>query len=111
VAKAVALARSRAPHLLKIEVEVRTLAEAEQACAAGADVLLLDNLTVPELRRAVKKARGRAVLEASGNITLDNLRAVADTGVDIISCGALTHSAPAADISARMTPLARGRRR
>ncbi len=99
VARAVGLARERAPHTLRIEVEVTTPEEAAEAVAAGADVILLDNMAVPALRRAVELVAGRALLEASGGITLDTVRAVAETGVDIISVGALTHSAPALDLS------------
>lgn len=93
-----------------IEVEVRTLAELDEALAAGADVLLLDNMDVATLREAVRRARGGVriassqvpLLEASGNVTLDNVAEVAATGVDFISIGALTHSAPAADFSLRV---------
>ena len=99
VARAVRLARERAPHTLRIEVEVTTLDEVRQAVAAGADVILLDNMDVPTLRRAVDLVSGQALLEASGGITLETVRAVAETGVDLISVGALTHSAPALDLS------------
>ncbi len=99
VAAAVAAARRNAPHTLKVEVEVTTLAELDQALAAGADAVLLDNMDLATLRRAVERAAGRAVLEASGGVTRDRLRAIAQTGVALISAGALTHSAPAADLS------------
>jgi nicotinate-nucleotide pyrophosphorylase (carboxylating) len=102
IQEAVARARLRAPHGLKIEVEVSSLEALDLALAAGADVVLLDNLDLGETSRAVARVRacGREVLvEASGNMTLDRVRAVAETGVDLISVGALTHSAPAADIS------------
>lgn len=87
-----------------IEVEVGTPAELEEAIAAGADMLLLDNMDLPTLRESVRRARtlGKALLEASGNVTLDNVAEVAATGVDFISVGALTHSAPAADFSLRV---------
>jgi len=96
---AVTRARGAVPHGLKIEVECRCRAEVEEALRAGADILLLDNMSVDETAAAVRLARGRAVTEASGNVTLGNVRAVAETGVDLISVGALTHSAPAVDLS------------
>ena len=99
VARAIRSARELAPHTLRIEIEVTTLDELRQAIEAAADVVLLDNMDVPTLRRAVQLAGGRAVLEASGGITLDTVLAVAETGVDLISVGALTHSAPALDLS------------
>ena len=92
-------ARTGVPHTLRIEIEVTTYAEAEEALAAGADVILLDNMSVDEMTRVVRLAKGRAAIEASGGITLENVRAVAETGVDLISSGALTHSAKALDIS------------
>ncbi len=95
----VRLAQKGAPHTLKIEVEVTNLAELEEALEAGAHIILLDNMPVDEMRRAVAIVDGRAVLEASGGIDLENVRAVAETGVDLISVGALTHSAKALDIS------------
>ncbi|MGH2561275.1 MAG: carboxylating nicotinate-nucleotide diphosphorylase [Thermomicrobiales bacterium] len=99
VTRAVQQARALAPHTLKIEVEVTTLAEVEAAVAAGADVILLDNMDLPAMRDAVQLVAGRILLEASGNVRLDTVRAIAATGVDLISVGALTHSAPALDIS------------
>ena len=99
ITKAVAAARDNAPHTLKIEVEVTTLDELGQALAAGADVILLDNMSSDQMAEAVRRTGGRALLEASGGITLDSVRAVAETGVDLISSGALTHSSPALDIS------------
>jgi len=98
VAAAVAAARAGAPHGLKVEVECRTLAEVDDALAAGAEAILLDNMSVEQLQQAVPRIAGRAVTEASGGIILENVRAVAATGVDIISVGALTHSAPAVDL-------------
>lgn len=97
VAAAVARARRRFPKLA-IEVEADTLAQVRQALAAGTDRILLDNMTPAQVRRAVRMARGRAELEASGGVNLHNVRALARTGVDFISVGALTHSAPAVDI-------------
>ncbi len=99
VRAAVTRARARAPHGLRVEVEVTTLAELEEALEAGADVILLDNMDLPTLRQAVARAAGRARLEASGGMTLERVRAVAETGVDFISVGALTHSAKALDLS------------
>lgn len=99
VGTAVHLARAAAPHGLKIEVEVTTLDGLERALAAAADVVLLDNMDPPMLTEAVRRTAGRALLEASGGVTLANVRRVAETGVDLISVGALTHSAPALDIS------------
>lgn len=97
--RALAAARARLPHTVRMEVEARSLEEVEAALAAGADVVLLDNMDIPTLRAAVELVGGRAVTEASGGVTLENVRSVALTGVDVISVGALTHSAPALDIS------------
>jgi nicotinate-nucleotide pyrophosphorylase (carboxylating) len=100
VAQAVACAREAAPQLADtLEVEVRDPAEIEQALEAGATRLLLDNMSVAQLRAAVEQVAGRAQLEASGNVTLQSIRERALTGVDFISMGALTHSAPALDLS------------
>lgn len=100
VAAAVKAARAGAHHLLKIEVEVRDLDELAQALDAGVDAVLLDNMPHDTLRQAVEQAWGRdVVLEASGNVTLETVRQVAESGVDLVSVGALTHSAPAADLS------------
>jgi nicotinate-nucleotide pyrophosphorylase (carboxylating) len=100
---AVAVERARAATDLPIEVECDTLAQVAEALEAGVDALLLDNMQPAELREAVALARGRARLEASGGITLDNVRAVAETGVDEISIGALTHSARSLDVSLEVT--------
>lgn len=99
IGPAVRAARAGAPHSLRVEVEVETLNELDEALAAGADALLLDNMPLDLLRAAVARAAGRAWLEASGGITLATVRAVAETGVDAISVGALTHSAPALDVA------------
>lgn len=99
VTKAIRAARALAPHTLKIEVEVTTLAEVEEAVAAGADIILLDNMDLETMRAAVGIVGGRALVEASGGVRLESVRAIAETGVDLISAGALTHSAPALDIS------------
>ena len=99
---AVERARQGSPHLLRVEVEAATLDEVDEALHAGADVIMLDNMTVEMMTEAVERVRssGRAVLiELSGSLSLDKLRQVASTGVDLLSVGALTHSAPAADLS------------
>ncbi len=82
-----------------MEIEAKTIEQVREALAAGARRIMLDNMTIPQLKRAVKIVAGRAELEASGGVTLKNVRAIARTGVDYISVGSLTHSAPAADIS------------
>lgn len=99
VRRAVEMARARRPHLLRVEVECRTLAEVEEALGAGADAILLDNMGVADVRRAVELVAGRVLVEASGGISLENVREVAAAGVDFVSVGALTHSAPALDFS------------
>lgn len=95
-------ARDNVPHTVKIEVEVETVEEAVAAVEAGADVLMLDNMSLEEMQRAVQAVTGRALLEASGGVTLENVRQIAETGVDIISSGALTHSVKALDISVEL---------
>ena len=104
VGEAVRKARSHAPGLA-LEVECRTLAEVDEALEAGAPWILLDNMTVSELADAVRHVGGRAKLEASGGVTLQTLRAIASTGVDFVSVGALTHSAPALDLSLLLEPI------
>lgn len=99
ITAAVTALRSRAGHMLQIEVETRTLDELREALAVKADVIMLDNMDCDMMKKAVEINGGQAKLEASGNVTLDNIRAVAETGVDIISLGALTHSVAAFDIS------------
>ncbi|MCX8125785.1 MAG: carboxylating nicotinate-nucleotide diphosphorylase [Dehalococcoidia bacterium] len=84
---------------LKVEIEVTSVAEAIRAAEAGADIIMLDNMDLTEMRRAVEAGKGKAMVEASGGMTLDRVRAVAETGVDFISIGAITHSARALDIS------------
>lgn len=84
---------------LKVEIEVGNIDEAIEALEAGADIIMLDNMAVGEMKKVVELARGRTVIEASGGITLDNVRQVAETGVDLISIGAITHSAKALDLS------------
>jgi nicotinate-nucleotide pyrophosphorylase (carboxylating) len=106
IAQAVARARAAAPELADtLEVEVRDAAEIDQALAAGAPRLLLDNMDEEQLRAAVARVAGRARLEASGGVTLQTLRSRAETGVEWISMGALTHSAPALDLSLTMESL------
>ena len=95
-------ARAGGRHSLRIEVEVESLTELEQALAGGADVVMLDNMDVDTMRKAVEVNGGKAVLEASGGVGLTSVRAIAETGVDLISVGALTHSAPALDLSLRI---------
>ena len=92
-------ARERAPSNMKVEVEVETLEQVQEAVAVGADIILLDNMTLIQLDAAVSLVDGRAITEASGNVTLANVADIAATGVDMISIGALTHSANALDIS------------
>jgi nicotinate-nucleotide pyrophosphorylase (carboxylating) len=96
---AVLAAKQRAPHTSKVEVEVVDLAGVREALGAGADIIMLDNMNLDEMREAVTLIDHRALVEASGGITLDTLADVATTGVDLISSGALTHSAPSLDIS------------
>jgi nicotinate-nucleotide pyrophosphorylase (carboxylating) len=95
---AIERAKAHAGHLVKIEVEVDTLSQLEQALAVGVDAVLLDNMTVDELRKAVAMTDGRAIMEASGRITAETAKAIAATGVDLISAGWLTHSSAALDI-------------
>ena len=95
----IAKARQNTPQQLAVEVEVRIVSEALEAVEAGADIIMLDNMNLEDMRQAVELIAGRALVEASGGITLDNVRAVAETGVDFISIGALTHSSKALDIS------------
>lgn len=100
---AVKAARRNAPHTLKIEVETSSIIEVGEALKAGADIIMLDNMSVPQMKEAVRKIGGRAITEASGNMGDKDIRLVATSGVDIISVGALTHSAPAFDISLKFT--------
>jgi nicotinate-nucleotide pyrophosphorylase (carboxylating) len=99
ITTAVARARQRVPHTLKIEVETRNLDEVAEAVDAGADIILLDNMDNATLRQAVALVAGRARTEASGGVNLQTVRSIAETGVELISVGALTHSVQAADIS------------
>jgi nicotinate-nucleotide pyrophosphorylase (carboxylating) len=95
---AIDLARARVGHLVKVEVEVDTLAQLEEALAVGVDAVLLDNMSLDQMRQAVAMVAGRALTEASGGVTPETAPAIAATGVDLISIGWLTHSAPALDI-------------
>ena len=109
VEPALRAALAAAPAGLRVQVEVESEAEALAALAAGADFLLLDNRSPAELERIVKSVAGRALLEASGGVRLENVRAIAASGVDRISIGALTHSAPNADVALEIAPEERGR--
>jgi len=99
ITAAVTTLRKKIGHMTKIEVETRNLDELKEALAVGADIIMLDNMSPELMKEAVEITDGRAVLEASGGITNETLRAVAESGVDIISIGALTHSVKAFDIS------------
>jgi nicotinate-nucleotide pyrophosphorylase (carboxylating) len=99
---AVGRVREKLRDRFKIEVEAKTLDEVREALAAKADIIMLDNMTLDRMKEAVKLIAGKALVEASGNVTLETIRAIAETGVDLISVGALTHSAPAADISMKI---------
>jgi len=99
ITKAIEGARRKAHHLLKIEVETKTLDEVREALAAKADIIMLDNMPLDMIREAVKLINGQAAVEASGNVTFETIREIGETGVDFISSGSLTHSAPAVDIS------------
>jgi nicotinate-nucleotide pyrophosphorylase (carboxylating) len=105
VKNAVARAREHAVHMTRVEVEVDTLEQLDEALAAGAEVVLLDNFTFDAMAEAVRRTAGRAVLEVSGGVKVEQIAAIARLGVDLVSIGALTHSAPAADISLEITPL------
>ncbi len=98
IAEAIKRARAYSGHMVKLECEVDSISQLEEALAAKADIVLLDNMSNEQLREAVRMTAGRAVLEASGNVMLKTVRGIAETGVDLISSGALTHSAPVLDI-------------
>lgn len=99
VAKAVAMAKEYAPFVRKIEVEVETLEQVREAVEAGADIIMLDNMSPEQMKEAVKLIGGRAETECSGNVTRENIERIREIGVDYVSSGALTHSAPILDIS------------
>lgn len=102
ITAAVNALREKIGHTVKVEVEVRTLEELKEALSVNCEIIMLDNMSCDEMRQAVEITQGRALLEASGNITAENIRSVAETGVDIISLGALTHSVKAFDISMKI---------
>jgi nicotinate-nucleotide pyrophosphorylase (carboxylating) len=106
ITRAVELAREYAPFVRKIEVEVETLEQLDEALAAGADIIMLDNMDNDTMREAVKRVDGRAQTECSGNVTKERLAEIAQIGVDFVSSGALTHSAPIMDLSLKnMKPV------
>lgn len=103
ITEAVKRGRKRASHTLKVEVETENLEQVKEALSAGADIIMLDNMDIETMREAVRLINGKALVEASGGINLGNVRQVAETGVDLISVGAITHSARAMDISMEIT--------
>ncbi len=103
ISKAIELAK-RSHHLSKIEIEVKNISELLEAMNAGADVVMLDNMSVEEMKEAVKISEGKIMLEASGGVTLESVKEIAETGVDFISIGAITHSFKASDISLKIIP-------
>lgn len=99
----VAISRAKQGSFLsRIEVEAENLKEFKDALSAGAEIIMLDNMSIKDIKEAVRLSRGKAILEASGNVTLENVREIAETGVDLISVGAITHSAPSVDISMKI---------
>lgn len=106
ITKAIQMAKAYAPFVRKIEIETETLEQVEEAVNAGADIIMLDNMDNDTMRKAVKIINGRAETECSGNVTKERLKSIAEVGVDFVSCGALTHSAPIMDISLKnLTPI------
>lgn len=99
ITKAIEMARARIPHTMKIEVETESIQQVSEALKAKADIIMLDNMTLDEMKEAIKLIGGRVPVEASGNVRLNTVKLIAATGVNLISVGALTHSAPALDIS------------
>lgn len=99
ITRAIEMAREYAPFVRKIEIETETLDQVAEAVAAGADIIMLDNMDNETMRKAVEMIDGRAQTECSGNVTKERLKSIAETGVDFVSCGALTHSAPILDFS------------
>lgn len=99
VTRAIEMAKEYAPFVRKIEIETETLDQVKEAVEAGADIIMLDNMDNDTMRKAVELIDGRAQTECSGNVTKERLREIAELGVDYISCGALTHSAPIMDVS------------
>ena len=109
LAELVRRARREAPHTVRVEVEVESLEQVQEALEGGADVLMLDNMDQETMRQAADLCRGKALTEASGGITLETVRRVAETGVDLISTGSITHSVHAMDISLSVVPTAPAR--
>lgn len=105
ITRAVQRARERAAHTCRIEVEVDNLQQLEEALQVHADIIMLDNFSTDQIHQAVERARGKAMLEVSGRVSLDRIDELARCGIDIISVGALTHSAPSADIALDLEPL------
>ncbi|MGV8928688.1 MAG: carboxylating nicotinate-nucleotide diphosphorylase [Brevundimonas sp.] len=105
VGEAIRRARTAVGHLMKVEIEIDGLEQLDEALAAGPDVIMLDNFTLPMLREAVGRVAGRVTLEASGGVNLETVQAIAETGVDVISVGALTHSAPSLDVGLDILPV------
>ena len=99
ITKAIEMARAYAPFVRKIEIETETLEQVQEAVAAGADIIMLDNMDNETMKKAVELIDGRAQTECSGNVTKERLKSIAQVGVDFVSCGALTHSAPIMDVS------------
>jgi len=102
ITEAVRSVRERGPHLFKIEVETKNLEEVKEALSAGADIIMLDNMPIETIKEALEIIKGRALTEVSGGINLENIRKIAETGVDFISIGTITHSPPALDIALYM---------
>lgn len=105
IKKAVKAVKNRTSHLMKIEVEVSSLDQVKEALDAGVEVIMLDNMDYEQMKEAVTYINGRAVVEASGNVSLETLNKIAATGVDVISCGALTHQARSVDLSMRINAI------
>lgn len=104
IKRAVRMVKERTPHTYKIEVEAENIKQVKECLDCGVEIILLDNMDIPTINDAVNLAKGKAILEVSGGVKLNNVKEIAQTGVDLISIGALTHSAPACDISMRFTP-------
>jgi len=102
IKNALCAVKGKIPHTLKIEIEVSNIDEAREALDGGADIIMLDNMVTKEMKKAVEMINGRALVEASGNVSLDTIKGIAETGVDIISIGLLTHSVKAMDISMKI---------
>ena len=103
IKEALLKAKENIPHTMKIEIEVETIEQLEEALKYGADIIMLDNMDYDTMKKSVEIAKNKVIVEASGNVTIENIREVALTGVDIISCGTLTHSVKALDISLRLS--------